>query len=106
MANAHCEDLLREARQAALAAEATGGTGRWWDSSLRLTAHVLLKAGHHVNAYLYDRRLGRTLAASHDASHAVSSRHQPNTGLRFAGHHGIPACCAIVPGLSGGHAHA
>jgi hypothetical protein len=109
MAKTHCEDLLREARearQAALAAKANGATGGWWDRTLRLAAHLLLKSGHRLNAYRGHRRPSRTAVASHYAPYAVYSRHQPNTSLCYAGSHGVAARCAIEPGPSGGHPHA
>jgi hypothetical protein len=105
-ANAHREDLLREARQAALAAEATDATGGWWDRAFRLAAYVLLWSGHRLNAYLCDRRLGRTTVASHSATHAVCSRHQPHTALCCVGYQRVAARRAVVPGQSGGHSYA
>lgn len=106
LANVHREDLLREARQAPLAAEATGATNGWWDRALRLTANVLLTSGHRLNARLCNRRLGRTAAASHYAPHAVSSCHQSNIGLCCAGSHGVVARYAMGPGPSGEQTHA
>lgn len=106
LAKARREDLLGEAWQATIAAEAAGATSGWWDRVQRLVAHMFLEPGHWLHAHLCHRWLGRTAVAYHCARCAAPFRHQVNTGLCSVGYHGVSASGAVVAGQSGGHRRA
>lgn len=59
LADAHRHDLLCEARQAALAAEATSKTGGIWSAALLVGANQLLRVGHQLRAHVSHKRLAR-----------------------------------------------
>jgi hypothetical protein len=59
----HRQDLLREARQARLVAQATAATGGRWSAALLKVADLLLYAGHRLRVSAAHRRLARTHAA-------------------------------------------
>ena len=54
-AEAHRQDLLREARQAALVAEARPHTGGMWRPVLLLASDLLLAAGNRLSPRLAER---------------------------------------------------
>jgi hypothetical protein len=58
-AEAHCQDLQREARQAALAAEARSGTNGTWRAALLLASDLLLATGHRRAVPLSRSEAGR-----------------------------------------------
>lgn len=66
LADAHRRELLREAGQAALAAEATAEAPGLWTAALLVVADVLMAAGQRLRA-----RLGRgQVAHAHHAPYA------------------------------------
>lgn len=66
LADAHRRELLREAQQAALAAEATAEASGIWTAALLVVADLLMAAGQRLRA-----RLGRgQVAHAHHAHHA------------------------------------
>jgi hypothetical protein len=56
-AEAHRQDLQREARQAALAADAHSGTNSTWRAALFLASDLLLAAGHRLRPLSAERPL-------------------------------------------------
>ena len=63
LAAMHRRDVLREAQQARLAAEATAAAGGMWSAMLLRVAELLLYAGRRLRAYAAQRAMARAYTA-------------------------------------------
>ncbi|MGZ3581571.1 MAG: hypothetical protein ACXWQ5_14250 [Ktedonobacterales bacterium] len=63
LAEAHRQDLLREAQQAAQASEVTSENGGIWTAALLVVADLLLDAGQRLHKYLLRRRVEHAYGA-------------------------------------------
>ena len=63
LTEAHRQDLLREAQQAAQASEVASESGGIWNTVLLLVADLLLDAGQRLHKYLLRRRVEHAYGA-------------------------------------------